>query len=206
MEIRDQGVHMGDSSMFGIVNGDVSVSGPPEAPRQEYQVTRRRLLPLTESMLSIASSLLGIGSVVGLWQALTRVWATLPFRPGGAAATSDPGLPPGLLVAVLCSLGVVVLMSGRRLAKHRLMAFTTIPLLPVLAGVSNRRGKGQLALLRLGGQCVTCGGRLRFYNRAETWDFDAQGKRHVTSRLPVAECRRNPRHVWSVDIADRGIG
>ncbi|WP_460468912.1 hypothetical protein [Calidifontibacter terrae] len=99
----------------------------------------------------------------------------------------------------------------RRRVRTRTMGFSGSSLLPALAGVTDHRGRGRLALLRLQGRCQhvsgrICGGKLRFYNQAVNWvdHFDVSGatKRKVTRREAAAECRRNPDHWYKIDVTD----
>ncbi|KGN33985.1 hypothetical protein N802_08910 [Knoellia sinensis KCTC 19936] len=192
-----------DGFIGGIFNGPTTIGGPAEEA-QTYTVRKARLLPATDQLLSVVASLMSIGSLLVGAEGVRRLWRARPDGLGDAVSATVVLQAFGALalLALLLMLSTV-LWSLRRLAKHRLMHFSKVPFLPVLAGVTNRRGHGQLALLRLKGTCVRCGGRLKFFNMATAWHTGENGRRVVDERESAAQCVRNPRHWFQVDIADK---
>ncbi len=81
-----------------------------------------------------------------------------------------------------------------------------VALLPGLAGVRYRDGKTRLTTVWLGGTCIKCGSKLRFYAKPVEWRYwtDSSGneRRKVTRREPVAECRRSAKHCYNIDVTD----
>lgn len=58
------------------------------------------------------------------------------------------------------------------------------------------------------GKCPRCGGEMKYFNKPIEWvdvpNSDGKIKREVTKKVPVLECKRNPKHCYEVDpAADR---
>ena len=59
------------------------------------------------------------------------------------------------------------------------------------------------------GKCPKCGGKMRYYNKAISWENIYQGngktRREVSKRIPAIACKRNPEHWFPVDPAEQKL-
>lgn len=128
-----------------------------------------------------------------------------------SGATNVTAVPMYLPIAVyvfltLAILGAVAAFAWstiRRSTQH----FSRFAFLPSLTGLRDTSGRRRLALVKNEGKCEYrgCGGAFRFYAKPTKWvDVNENGrtKRRITERTPTAECQRNPKHWYEVDIAD----
>lgn len=184
---------------------------------QPYEIKKLRLLPLTERVLNLLAAIVGLGTFVAGWQVLKVPVAQIKrLLVYGRVPIEDPKLFSQSVVPViiLMALGLTLalLLAARRLVRRRLPAFPSTSLLPATAGVTDKQGRGRLAFIRFGGRCQhkvgqkVCGGKLRFYNKPTEWTdhytADGRKRRETTERRPAAECIRNSRHWYEIDIAD----
>lgn len=180
-----------------------------DAPIQPYSARIIRTLP-RQSTLAVLTSLATLFTFVTGWKSLAPVFETIrSVRDGLFPSAPSSGAPTLWLVAFAASfLGLAALVSGMHLVRTQTFQPPRLSLFPVLAGITDSLGTKRLALLRLRGRCQNCGGELRFYLKPVEWHFetvDGRRKRVVDLREPAAECRKNPRHWYTLEITDRVV-
>ncbi len=173
--------------------GDITVApSVPDEQSARYTVKWHWASPLTQSVLGWASLALGIVSLAGG----ASVFAPL-IRSLNAGRLAPSTEPWALAVFLVCTAGAVVAFALRRVAKHETQHVGP-SFLPALTGWNHRLG-----LARFTGECPTCRGGLRFYNKPLQWLVHADGSRgKVIERAMVAECERSDKHWWFLDSAE----
>jgi hypothetical protein len=118
--------------------------------------------------------------------------------------------PPQTWPMILAVVGVVLTLlswTAVRFVSKRIAYFPANSLLPVIAGVIDKRGRVRIAFVRYAGTCPHDDGKLKAYRKPLTWaDYtdprSGRIKRRVTSSEPVLECRKYGGHRWSLDPTD----
>lgn len=172
--------------------GDITVtSSVPDEPSASYNIKWHWASPLTQSVLGWASLALGVVSLGGGASVFAPLIESLTA--GTLAPSADPW---AVAVFLACFVGALIALALRRITKlethHVGPSF-----LPALTGWNHRLG-----LARFTGECPTCQGGLRFYNKPMQWLVRPDGSRgRVLERAMVAECQRSDRHWWFLDSA-----
>lgn len=193
----------------GDVHGGVYQAGrdmvvnpaPNVPPPATYDAVPMWRSPVTQGFLSWAGLLLGLAGFFPLWKAVQLVRDLLS---GGVAARAQKSgqywwnwyLTLGLLAFCLVMFSLV--MALRRLTKHQLRV-------PLVWGLALSGAERRITLEKIRANCPECGGKMRYYNKATEWrEIEENGskRREVTERVPVLECKRNPKHCFQVDPAE----
>ena len=198
--------------IFGNVEGIVILDAKEDTPdgpaAQTYDSHTVARLP-RQGTLTTITGLIGIVTFVTGWNSLAPAVRSLSNLASGTVTMSSMTTGQiawmyGLLIAVTA---LSVAIAACRRVRSQTFTPSHLSFLPAVAGITDNRGHRRLALVRLSGRCVECGGKLRFYNKvtAEHYEIvEGRRKRVVDEREPVAECSRNPkRHVSPLEITDR---
>lgn len=196
----------------GFFNGGnhgtvIVTSQAPDHPSQFYNARIITKLP-RQGTLALLTSLITVFAFVTGWNSFAPVVEAVRSIRGGLLPEDPVGALP---IPWLLGFGIsIVLLAMLGAGLHRVRAQTFQPphlsLFPALAGITDAHGIKRLALIRLKGMCRICGGSLRFYNKPIEWHFeDVNGrrKRIVDRREPAAECKKNPKHWYTLEITDR---
>lgn len=210
---NDQHNEVSGGSVGGIFNGGnhgsiVVNPGPPEEPTQPYGARVVQKLP-KQSALNAAAGLIGIFTFVTGWKSLAPLVAMIRDLRGGGVLTEPPSGNSHmfwLIGFVGCGFLLGMILAGLHRVRTQTFQPPRMGVLPVLAGITDERGTKRLALVRFSGECMICGGRLRFYDKPTDWHFEVvegRRKRIIDHREPAAECRKNPKHWYALEITER---
>jgi hypothetical protein len=212
-DTNNQHNEVSGGSVGGIFNGGnhgtiVVNPGPPEEPTQPYSARVVQNLP-KQSILAMVTSLITVFTFVTGWKSLSPlVEMVRGFRGGGVLPQAPSGNSHTLWLIgfVVCGLLLGMMLAGLYRVRTQTFQPPRISVFPVLAGITDERGTNRLALVRFSGECVICGGRLRFYDKPTEWHFEVvegRRKRIVDNREPAAECKKNPKHWYPLEITER---
>lgn len=154
--------------------------------------------PITQSVLTWMSVLLGVASLFGISLPLVSflrgnvdnyVWSIL------LDLQENNGGSWGVIIGVALLIILVLLLRLRQIAKNE----TREP----FPGCSNWAISGlghRITIEKIDvDPCPECGGKMKYYNKPVDWN--PQGK--ITEKRPALECRRNKKeHVFFVDKAE----
>lgn len=192
--------HFSVSTGSGDISGevyqagrDIFLGGHSQELVAEYEPKWSWKSPLTMSVLTWISVVLGLFSILAGWQGFTSSFSEIQAGAGGGPRSIN-----WLIVFLTLFILFVISVWLRRVTKRRTQHFSPWSFLPSITGWG-----GRIGLAKLQGECPKCGGDLRFYNKPVEWITDVQsGKIKVTRRAAAGECSRNPDHWWTVDRSD----
>lgn len=198
-------------SIGGIFNGGnhgtvILNSQPPEEPSQTYTAKVGAKLP-TQNVLAIVTSLIGVATFVTGWQSLQTPIRTIRGLINGKLNVIQPHSGTYIwMVAFALSVTILaVLIAGLRLVRSQTFRASRLSLLPAVAGMTDDRGRKRLALVRFAGNCMRCGGKLRFYDKPTQWHYEiVAGRRRkiIDDSVAAAECKNDRRHWYELEVTD----
>ena len=105
-----------------------------------------------------------------------------------------------LMISIIFVLLFVLFFRLRRIAKKQIR----VPLILNYA-ISGYDRRITLEKIHVD-KCPQCGGKMKYYNKPVEWReivrTDGSVKYEVTKKVPILECRRNPKHCYEVDPAE----
>ncbi|WP_159621109.1 hypothetical protein [Ruania rhizosphaerae] len=199
-------------SVGGIFNGGnngtiVVNPGAPENPVQPYSARVVMNLP-TQGALATTAAVITIVTFSTGWRSLTPLIQVVNgLREGRDLLPPAPGDSQTywLLALFVCIVALVAVFAGLRHVRNQTFQPPRLSTLPALAGVTDKRSRKRLALVRFSGNCIICNGQLRFYDKPVEWHdevINGRRKRIIDRREPAAECKKNPKHWYPMDITD----
>lgn len=178
---------------------DVVVNHPADnTPIATYEAVPKWRSPITQALLSWVGLLVGLMSLFPLWKIVQP--AVDLFRSGPRQVSGGDGSITWLIVFSVLILVFIVALSLRRVTSGQLRK-------PLIFGWAVS-GLGRRITIEkiLAGKCPWCGGKMRYCNKPTEWidhiEPSGRRRREVTERVPILECKRNPKHWVEVDPAE----
>lgn len=200
VEIDGDGNSVGDVTQIGsqhIHNGPYYDGSPQQDSKPEAQIETKWSWssPLTQARLAWLGLLFSILPIASLFKLIKPVVDGTAF----VESASQPSAQYIWIVVLLIGLTALLAIGTMwRIVHLRIHALSNHWMLPAATEVD-----GRFAIARFRGTCPYCDAKLRFYNKPVDWldyaDEHGNTKRKVIEREMAAECRRNPKHWWSID-------
>ena len=153
--------------------------------------------PFTLAVLSWISVIIGIFGLFPIGKILAN---ELNFFKGNMQTVEKFPVQTYLMISIIFVLLFVLFFRLRRIAKKQIR----VPLILNYA-ISGYDRRITLKKIHVD-KCPQCGGKMKYYNKPVEWReivrTDGSVKYEVTKKVPVLECRRNPKHCYEVDPAE----
>ena len=207
----NQNNHVSGGNVGGIFNGGnngtiVVNPGPPEDPIQLFKARVVMNLP-TQGVFATTAALITVVTFFTGWRSLAPIIEMFNGLRHGRLLPEPPSNSHTfwLFGFIACVLGLVAALCSLRHVRAQTFQPPRLSIFPTVAGITDYRSRQRLALVRFSGECLRCGGKLRFYDKPTAWHdevVNGRRKRIVDQREPAAECKNNPRHWYRLEVTD----
>ena len=203
-----------------FVGGDIiNESTDSKQDKVKYTPEPKWRSPFTLAVLSWISVIIGIFGLFPIGKILAN---ELSFFKGNMQTVEQFPVQTYLMISIIFVLLFVLFFRLRRIAKKQIR----VPLILnyAISGYDrritlekihvdkchtkinhNRFMRITLEKIHVD-KCPQCGGKMKYYNKPVEWReivrTDGSVKYEVTKKVPVLECRRNPKHCYEVDPAE----
>lgn len=200
VEISGDGNSVGDVTQIGsqhVHNGPYYAGNPQQGSDTAAQIETKWSWssPLTQARLAWLGLFFAILPFTSLYKLIVPVIDAAAFTQSGSQPSAQYVWVALLVVGFAALLAIGTMW---RIVHLRIHALSNHWMLPAATEVD-----GRFAIARFRGKCPHCDAKLRFYNKPVHWtnytDEHGNSKQKVTEREMAAECRRNPKHWWSID-------